>query len=168
MHSKSETLALLKEEFDRWENILNGLSEAQILAPNFNSNWSVKDTVAHLMAWQARSIARLEAVQLNREPEFPRWPAELDPDFVDNPDQINAWLYQYYREEPWSSVHRAWAAGFQRFMELGQAISEKDLLDPHKYPWMEGQPLLLVLQSSYEHHHAEHLEPLLALLDQNR
>ena len=48
---------------------------------------------------------------------------------------------------------------------IGRAIPEKDLLDPKRYPWMSGQPLLEVLQSSYEHHHVDHLQPLLALLN---
>jgi hypothetical protein len=164
MHTKSEILALLREEFDRWEALLNSLPPAQITAPNGISGWSIQDTLAHLMAWQLRSIARLEAAQLNNEPEFPHWPLELDPDFVEDPDQLNAWLHEFYRGDSWPSIHQAWQAGFRRFLELGQAIPEADLLDPHKYPWMNGQPLILVLQSSYDHHHVEHLEPLLAQL----
>ena len=54
MTTKSEILTLLQSEFDRWEDVLNGLGKAQIIAPNFIANWSIKDTLAHLMAWQAR------------------------------------------------------------------------------------------------------------------
>lgn len=164
MTTKSEMLTLLKDEFDRWEELLKSLTVEQITAPNFLSNWSIKDILAHLMAWQSRSIARLEAVKLNRDPEFPHWPAQLDPDLVDNPDQVNAWIQRTYREDPWLAIHRSWSAGFQHFLELGQAIPEADLLDPQKYPWMQGQPLMVILQSSYDHHHLEHLEPLLAQL----
>ena len=116
------------------------------------------------MAWQTRSIARLEAALANKEPDFPRWPVQPLPDPGDNSDEINAWIYQTYREEPWSVVHQSWRTGFLRFLELAQAIPEKDLLDPKRFPWMQGQPLLAVLQGSYEHHHIDHLEPLLALL----
>jgi hypothetical protein len=166
MNSKSEMLALLAEEFDHWERLLNALTEAQITAPNFIGGWSIQDILAHLMAWQMRSIARLEAAQLNNEPEFPRWPVELDPDFVDDPAQLNAWLYNFYHTESWPSIHQAWQAGFRRFLELGQALPETDLLDPKRYHWMNGQPLIMVLQSSYNHHHVEHLESVLALLHQ--
>jgi hypothetical protein len=134
MNSKLEMLAMLQDEFDRWEEVLNSLSAGQITAPNFISNWSIKDTLAHLMAWQMRSIARLEGALLDKEPEFPRWPVEPEPDPGDNSDEINAWIYQTYHDQPWSSIHPAWSAGFQRFLELGQAIPEKDLLDPQRYP----------------------------------
>ena len=167
MTTKAEILGLLQSEFDQWEEILNRLGEEQITAPNFISDWSIKDMLAHLMAWQTRSIARLKAALSNKEPEFPRWPVQPEPDPGDNSDEINAWIYRTYRDEPWSVVYRLWSTGFRRFLELGQAMPEKDLLDPKRYPWMEGQPLSVVLQSSYEHHHVEHLEPLLALFHQN-
>ncbi len=164
MTDKSEMLALLQQEFDRWEELLNNLSEPQITAPDFIGNWSIKDIVAHLMAWQARSIARLEAARMDKDPDFPRWPVEVDPDLLDDPDQTNAWIQKTYRDASWPEIHRAWIAGFQRFLQLAQAIPEQDLLDPKRYHWMSGQPLMAVLQSSYDHHHVEHLEPLLAQL----
>jgi hypothetical protein len=37
------------------------MSEEYITAPQLSSNMSVKDVIAHLRAWQQRSIARLEA-----------------------------------------------------------------------------------------------------------
>ncbi len=169
MNDKQHILTTLRAEFNRWEQLLASLSEEQITAPQLPADWSIKDVIAHLRAWQQRSIARLEAALLNREPEFPKWPAELDPEAEGQPHQLNAWIYETYRDQPWSSVHRDWREGFLRFLELGEAIAEKDLLDAGRYPWMEGQPLAFILQASYEHHqeHEEYLEPVLARLRQH-
>src|SRR5215216_6197413 len=153
MNDKQGILIALREEFNRWEELLASLSEEQITARQLPDNWSIKDVIAHLRAWQQRSIARLEAALLNREPEFPKWPAQLDPEVEGQPHELNAWLYEAYRDQPWSSVHRDWREGFQRFLELGEAIPEKDLLDVDRYPWLEGYPLSFILQASYEHHH---------------
>ena len=71
MTNKSEILAMLRSEFDHWEEVLNSLSVEQITAPKFISEWSIQDTVAHLMAWQKRSIARLEAPASIKNPSFP-------------------------------------------------------------------------------------------------
>lgn len=166
MNDKKQIITMLKAEFNRWEELLAGMSEEQITAPHLPSNLSIKDVIAHLRAWQQRSVARLEAALLNREPEFPRWPAELDPESEDA-DRTNAWIYETYREQPWSSVHRDWREGFLRFLELGEAIPEKDLLAAGRYPWLEGRPLSFILLASYEHHHEDHLEPLLAWLRQH-
>ena len=166
MNNKQEMLTALQEEFHRWRGLLASLSEAQITAPEFRDDWSIKDVVAHLRAWQQRSIARLEAALHNREPEYPAWPAQFDPEMEDQPHDLNAWLYAAYRDRPWSSVYRDWSEGFRRFLESGAAIPEKDLLEADKYPWLEGYALFAVLQGSYEHHreHAEYLEPVLTRL----
>jgi hypothetical protein len=167
MTNKSEMLALLQDEFDRWEALLGSLTQSQITAPHFIGSWSIQDVLAHLMAWQTRSIARLEAAQLDQAPDFPHWPVQPLPDPLDNSNEINAWIYATYRDQPWPDIHRAWVAGYQHFLQLAQSIPEKNLLDPQRYPWMEGQPLLAVLQSSYDHHHLEHLAPLLSVLHQH-
>jgi hypothetical protein len=163
MYMKQHILAALREEFNRWEELLASMSEAQITTPQLPSHWSIKDDIAHLRAWQQRSIARVEAAQHNREPEFPKWPAALDPEAEGATDQINAWIYEAAREQPWSTVHQQWRSGFLRFLEGADAISEKDLLDAGRYPWLPGHPLAFILLASYDHHQ-EHLDGVLAWL----
>jgi hypothetical protein len=152
MQDKTQIITSLREEFHRWEEILSGLSETQITAPQLPDNWSIKDVIAHLWAWQQRTIARMEAAQQNREPEFPLWPEEFDPDAEGQPHELNAWLYETYREKPWPQVYADWRTGFLRFLELAEETPEDDLLKPGRYAWLEGHPLSLVLTASWEHH----------------
>jgi len=164
MKSKSEILTQLRGELARWEDVLSSLSAAQITAPAFIGDYSIKDVLAHLMAWQTRSVARLQAARAGRAPVYPDWPVQPAPDPLDNSDEINAWINATYRDRPWADVHRGWSGVYRSLLELAEAIPEKDLLDPAKYAWMEGQPLMAVLQGTYEHHHDDHLKPLLARL----
>jgi len=161
---KKQLLTMLKNEFTLWEELLASLSEKQIIAPKLPSDLSIKDVIAHLWLWQQRSIERLEAALQNREPAFPGWPEGLDPESEDDVDRVNAWIHATCQDKPWPSVYRDWREGFLQFMELAEAIPEKDLLEAGKYPWMEGGALALVLWGAYDHHHEEHLEPLLAWL----
>jgi hypothetical protein len=163
MNMKEHILSALREQFNRWEDLLAGMSEPQILSPQAPSQWSTKDIIAHLMAWQQRSIARMEAARLDREPEFPSWLPEQDPDGEGSPDQTNAWLYETHRDQDWSSVYSDWRVGFLRFLEASEWISERDLLDSERYSWMSGYPLANVLLASYDHHQ-EHYEKLLPKL----
>lgn len=165
MNMKDHILAALREQFNQWEDLLTNMREEQIISPHLPSQWSTKDEIAHLRAWQQRSIARLEAALFNRAPEFPKWLPELDPDSEGNTDATNAWMYETYHQQPWSTVHLNWRAGFLRFLELGEKISERELLDGAKYPWLEGRPLAFILLASYDHHQA-HLDGLLAWLHQ--
>lgn len=160
---KDHILAALREEFNRWEELLAGMSEEQVTTPHRSSSWSIKDEIAHLWAWQQRSIARVEAALRDQEPAFPAWPAGLDPDSEDNTDRVNAWIYATHRDQPWPQIHQDWREGFLRFLEGAEAIAERDLLDAGRYPWLHGYPLALILIASYDHHH-EHLEKLIARL----
>jgi len=167
MNDKQRTLTTLREEFNRWEELLASMSEEQITAPYLPSNLSIKDVIAHLKAWQQISIARLKAAQLNQEPVFPDWLAGLDPESEEHRDQFNARIYETYHEQPWLQVHQDWRDGFLRFLKLGEEIPENDLLDTEKYSWLKGYSLFAVLEGSYEHHHDDHLEPLLAWIRQH-
>jgi hypothetical protein len=163
MGDKTQVIAMLRDEFNRWEAILSAMSEAQITDPKLPEGWSVKDVIAHLWAWQQRSIARMVAALRDREPEFPRWASNLDPEMEGQPHQLNAWLYETNKNKSWSQVYGDWKAGFLHLLELAQAFSEKDLLDPEKYAWLDGYTLAYILRASYEHH-GEHRGWLLPLL----
>lgn len=166
MNDKEQILGLLKEEFNSWEDLIASMSEEQIIARQLSSQWSIKDVMAHLMAWQKLSIARLEAASQEREPIFRLWPDTLDSDSDEDLERINAWIYETYRERAWPEVHEEWRSGFLRFMELGEAIPEADLMEVGRYKWLPDYPISEVLEGSYEHHQ-EHLEELLAWLRQH-
>lgn len=166
MNDKQEIIASLREEYNRWEELLAGLSEEQITTRHLPANLSIKDVIGHLRAWQQVTLARLEAALHDREPELPDWLAGEDPESDDHLEEFNARIHETYREQPWSSVHQDWRDGFRRVLELGEIIPEKDLLDPEKYPWLEGYPLIVVLTGTHEHHHDDHLQPLLDWFNQ--
>jgi len=159
MHMKTHILAALREQFTRWDELLLSLSEGGRVEPQSAEGWSIKDYLAHLNAWQQRSIARLQAVLLDREPDFPHWLAELDPELVENTDAINAWIYETTRSKTWLEIYHQWREGYLMFMDCAEGITERDLLDGGKYPWMEGRPIALVLLASYDHHQ-EHYDQL--------
>ena len=61
MNLEDHIMSALREQFEQWEILLAGLSEEQILAPSFDLDWSIKDMIAHLWAWQQISSVRLES-----------------------------------------------------------------------------------------------------------
>jgi len=158
MTMKQHILAAMREELESWEELLVGMSEELITTPRLPSKWSTKDVIVHLWAWQQRTIARVQAAQLNQEPEFPKWPPELDPE--GDVQQVNAWIHETNRDVTWSTVHQNWRDGFLRLLELAEAIPEPDLLGPGGCPWLNGYPLSFFLTASYDHHQ-EHLDKTL-------
>jgi mycothiol maleylpyruvate isomerase-like protein len=53
MNMKEHILAARREQLDNWEELLASLSEEQITAPHFDYDWSIKDVIAHLWAFQS-------------------------------------------------------------------------------------------------------------------
>lgn len=167
MNMKEHILAALREQFERWEELLGNLSEEQIGAPHFDLDWSIKDVMAHLWAWQQISSARMEAGVLGREPEYPGWIASIGEDWEDSADRVNALIFQNHHDKPWPEIHGNWREGFLRFLELGNEISERDLLDGDRFPWLKGYSLASILIASYDHHQ-EHREKLTDWLGKDR
>ena len=165
MNMKEHILAALKEQFNRWEELLKNLSEEQITTPRFDYAWSIKDVIAHLWGCQQISTARLEAAVHNREPEFPKWTTEVDGDWEENADQTNARLYETNHQKSWPAVYQNWREGFLRLLDAADPIPEQDLLDASRYSWLQGYSLAFVLVASYDHHQ-EHLQQVIAALPQ--
>ena len=166
MNMKEHILTALREQFNRWEELLASLSEEQITTPHFDYNWSIKDVIAHLWRWQQISIARIEAARQDREPEFPKWVTELGENREESADRVNALTFETNHKKPWSEIHQNWTDGFLQFLELGSEFSEKDMLDGDRYTWLKGYSLAFILVASYDHHQ-EHLEKLLAWLTEH-
>jgi hypothetical protein len=169
MADKTQVITALRDMYNRWESFLARLDEAQITAPNRYGHWSIKDVVAHLRAWQQVSIARLEAALHLHEPNFAGWPPDFNPEPSTNADldKINNWIYENHRDQSWTEVHADWRAGFLLFLDLAQAIPEKELFETGRFPWLDNYPLAAVLEGSCVHHE-EHLEPLLDSIEAAR
>lgn len=159
MNMKEHILAAMQEQFERWDQLLASLGEEQIVAANFDLDWSIKDVMTHLWAWQQISIARMEAGLQNREPEYPKWIVASIENWEEDSDRVNAVTFDRYHQTSWSEIHENWKDGYLRFLQLGETLSERDLLDGDKYPWLHGYALAAILIASYDHHQ-EHYEKL--------
>src|SRR5262245_60485677 len=136
MDSQEELLTKLTDIYNRWEKMLAGMSEEEIVVHHPPAGLSIKDVIGHLRAWQQRSIARLEAALNNREPLYPEWSAGMPVDSEGDVDHYNAVIRRIYQDQPWSKVHGDWSAGFHHFLELGKAVDEEALFDSERYPWL--------------------------------
>ena len=163
MTMKDHILAALREQLGAWEATLTRLGETAIVAHSGPSDWSIKDELAHLWAWQQRTLARVEGARLDREPEFPAWPFDPNDESEEGTERINTWIYETNRDLPWSTVHKNWRDGFHRMLDAAERIPERDLLDSERYAWLKGHAITVFLLGTYDHHQ-EHFEKLNARL----
>jgi hypothetical protein len=161
MNMKEHILAAMSEQFYHWQKLLATLTEGQINASHFDEGWSIKDVMNHLWGWQQITLARMQAAVQDLEPAFPAWVIELGTTWEENADQTNARIYKNFHAQPWSETYQNWQKGFLDLLETSEKISEKDLLDGDRYPWLNGHSPSAYLIASYDHHQ-EHLEKLSA------
>jgi len=167
MNMKDHILAALREQFNSWDELLSSLSEELLTTPYFDFDWAIKDVMAHLWAWQQISIARMEGGLQDREPEFPKWIVEAIANWEEDADRVNALTFERNHNTAWSDIYNRWRAGFLKFLELGEKISERDLLDGDRYSWLNGHSLAVILVASYDHHQ-EHYEKLTRWLKEHK
>lgn len=160
MEIPSQHISSLKAVFHRWETFLDDLSEQDAVEKSSPTDWTIKDVIAHLRAWQQVSIARLEAARNNAKPDYPDWLTGTDPfEAEEQGESFNARIQALSQKISWPSVHQEWRTGFLRLLALAESIPHRDLSDTQLYPWLRGYTLADVLTGTIAHHQ-EHLEDL--------
>jgi hypothetical protein len=159
--SKAQLLDDLQAEQAQWEALLRDVGADHMTQPGVGGEWSVKDIVAHLTGWRRRTVARFQAA-LRHEPQPATiWPAHLQTD-----DEINAWMYAADRDRPLDDVLRDSRDVFEQLVAALAAFPEADLLDPSRFPWLEGEPLSGA--ALFGHFHEEHEPDMRAWLERVR
>src|SRR5437868_14846835 len=147
--TKKQLLTEMHKEQAAWEALLDEIGQAHMTQPEVAGGWSIKDIVAHLTGWRRRSVRRFQAL-LNHTPDFsPPWPPELRED-----DEINAWIYKTNRDRPLADVLNDSREVFQQLVTAVNALSDEQLNDPQRFPWLEGERLTGAL--IFGHFHEEH------------
>lgn len=142
-----DLLALIRSERQRFDALLRDLSPAQMVEPSLHGGWSVKDTLAHIAAWEQEFLGWYRAGLRGEIPEPP------DPN---NIDPYNQQLYERHRARALDDV-RVWSeASYQEVLATVEAMSEDDIFTVGRYAWTGEDPLLPYLRSNTDEHYAEH------------
>jgi uncharacterized damage-inducible protein DinB len=65
-------------------DVIDGLTDEQIRRPIIAGKWSIFENIVHLQTYQHTFIKRVRQMLENKNPTFPRYTAEADPEFPDN------------------------------------------------------------------------------------
>lgn len=76
--SKAEILEKMQGERTRLEAVLAQLSPAQMVLPGVEVDWSVKDILAHIVAWEGFMCSRIAAARCGEVPSMPQTDTEVD------------------------------------------------------------------------------------------
>jgi hypothetical protein len=155
--NKSDAIAALQESHQRLSQVISGLSEKETLAPGVVGDWSLKDVLAHLTRWEA------ELVKLLWQLSQGRTPASLLVEEIDT-DEINARWQQEDQARPLDRILSDFHGVREQTIRRLAYFKDRDLNDPKRYPWLEGNPLWGLMAANSFEHDLEHLEQIQAWL----
>ena len=162
---KTTLLENIQMEHDQLVALLMPLREDLLCTATLDGNWSIKDLIAHVSAWEQLCIGWLEMYLRGETP---------DPFSQMNADSgANERIFRENQHRSLQEVQKNFARTYQTFLkqvqDLTQTISVEDLNRPQTWlkrlPWLHGQSLVgLIADNSYDHYR-DHAQQIRTWLD---
>jgi hypothetical protein len=152
MATRAEALKRIDDEHAAWQALLAEIGKEHMEEPGPMGDWPFKDLVAHLLFWNERTVARLEAGP-DATMSDP-WPASMGTeDEIEDWDEVNAWVRGQYRDRSLDDVLAEKDRQYERFAAAIAAMPEDDLMTPGRWGWGDRA---LVDANFFGHFHEEH------------
>ncbi len=163
MHSrldKSKLLDLIRAERAFMERTLALMRREQMVTPMTDGGWTVKDTLAHISAWEQLCLGWIEAAHRGETPETPA------PGFTwDEIDRLNEKIHQDNQGRALDEVLANSAWSYQQMLGTVEALPEEELFTPKYYQWLYADdPLWLYVAHNSYIHYEEHIVAMRAWL----
>lgn len=152
---KEEVLADLRAARAALLQAIDGLPEDRMLQPGAVGVWSVKDTLAHLVAWEAELVTTLSRLEQHKQ---------RPPRMVEIED-IDAWNDEQYHTNaarPLEAVLEDFHGVHRHLVRAIEQLDDRALDDNRRWPWMEGEPLSYLIAENATWHEEEHAEDIRA------
>ena len=146
--TKQELLQAIHTERAAFEAALTGLTPEQMTVPGVMAEWSVKDILGHIAMWESRLVTILYSNERDVPPKMLHGQVEVD--------KINAESYAEQRERPLDRVLADFHAVHAQLLKRLDKLADRDLSDPRRFKWMEGEPLEKLVAGDTFEHYAEH------------
>ncbi|MBC7814733.1 MAG: ClbS/DfsB family four-helix bundle protein [Burkholderiales bacterium] len=141
---------------EQLESIWAGLDEAQMARrPGPQSDWSVKDLIAHLTYWEQFTVDAVESSLSDGEPV-------PDPDT----DAVNEQVLEANRNRSLSDIRVDFERSRREFEALVAKLSDEELNAMPRFKWEYEETLGELLASESYRHYAEHMSDLRAYVQQ--
>ena len=157
--TKDEILDALEDNRENLLEALEGLSDAAMLEVGVVGDWSVKDLLAHISAWEAELVKLLWQAHQGQQPTgiyFKGVPI----------DEINAVWSEAAKSRPLDRVLDDFISVRKQTILQLQHFSDQDLTDPQRYSWAKRHPLWEWIAENSFDHEAEHAVEIRAWREQ--
>ncbi len=128
--TKTELLTLSQQNFDRLMSQIDPLTPTEREQPGINGEWSVKDVLAHLMAWHQMFFTWYEAGSRGEKVPMPA------PGFTwKTTPELNEQIYQQHKDQPYDTILTGFQDSHARIMQIIEGHTDEELFTKKKYKW---------------------------------
>jgi hypothetical protein len=149
--TRVELMAELDREWARIERICFSMTKADMLTQRTAGEWSVKDVLVHLSAWEKYLLDRLSFVMTGMKPQYPvmtTW---------DDVHHFNAQVYDQNKDRPLTSVVIEFRSLYRGVMTILEALSDEQLIEAYSYDFPDDSlNLLQLIRANTCDHFREH------------
>ncbi|MBE2221410.1 MAG: ClbS/DfsB family four-helix bundle protein [Anaerolineae bacterium] len=129
--NKEQLLTAMQKEHGSLTNLLATLSPETVNQTSESiENWTIKDVLSHVTAWEQMVLSWYQAGLRGDVPELPA------PGF--NWRQIpalNQQIYEQHQMEPYDLVQQEFDASYEEMLATVNTISNEDLFTPERFAW---------------------------------
>ncbi len=150
--TKQELIERIEQDWARLQTALNGLTEEQMHIPGVVGEWTIKDLLAHITAWQTRLITAMFKAEKGFQPDTTDGGATVD--------ELNEKWHREMKDRPFEQVWDDFDSSYHQLLKRLDTWTDDMLFNPAKFPWMKGQPFLNYIAGDSYEHYAEHAEQI--------
>jgi hypothetical protein len=139
------------------EMTLSRLTHDQMLLPGVDGEWSVKDALAHISAWERNMIRWTSSLLAGHKPDTP------DPWDV---ERINADIFARVKDIPLASVLEEFRESHQAAFSLAKSLTEDQLQTRHPDTW-PMERLWVGIAANMNFHYKDHCRDIEGWMERN-
>lgn len=152
--NKPDVLQQIENAHVEFERSLEGLGEEVLSRLPVIGEWTAKDIMAHVVAWEAEAVTAIAQLPTGARPRY----AGLAENAL---DRLNAKWHAENRDRPLDRVRADFEGVHKQMLRRAQALSDKDLFTPGQFKWRSGGTLAEWILGDGCEHIREHAKQIL-------
>lgn len=152
--SKKDLLNVIAKERKKLESLIEGLSEVQMNEPGVEGNWSIKDLMAHIAAWERLALDRISSALTGESLKFPVIEGES---FV---DKFNADIYKLNHNKDLLDIHMEFSNSHKDFIDQIEKLEDFFLSSQLPFDWAGNMTVQVMISANTHWHYVEHVEAI--------
>jgi hypothetical protein len=149
--SREELLEGILKERKLLEDVLASIDPQDYLEPVFEGDWSIKDMLAHIVAWEQRMITWVGQAAEGILPDMPGNDQEVE--------LLNSQSYHQDKDLPLDQVLQAFERSYPQALSVAENTPEEVLFTKDLFEAREN-PFWITVGANTSWHYKEHREAL--------